>query len=87
MSTIKEGARHSKRPASLLLMKAQEEFLRGWIAEGLKTVKEAKGEGGHKLMQKVWLYEGIGEFLMSFSQSTNRMKMNHLTNSLNALQK
>lgn len=87
--TLVEAARLSKRPTSLLLLAARENFGRMRVKEGLDLIEEAKVKehaGSQRLMSKVFLYEGIGHFLRSYEQSTTQQRKAELNAALTALQ-
>ncbi|CAL8143136.1 unnamed protein product [Orchesella dallaii] len=87
--TLTEAAKLSKRPTSLLLLAAQENYSRLRVNEGLDLVELAKTKeqgGSQRLMSKVLLYEGIGHFLKSYEQSTTQERTKELDDALSALQ-
>lgn len=88
--TLVEAAKLSKRPTSLLLLAAQENFNRMKVKDGLELVEQAKVKeqgGSQRLMSKVLLYEGIGRFLHSYEQPTTQQRTKELDEALAALQK
>jgi len=90
IQTLVEAAKISKKPTSLLLMAAKEQFCRLNTKAGLDLVEMAKVKeqaGNQKLLSRVYLYEGIGYFLRSFERFMNQQRIEEMDSSLAALQK